>query len=79
MPKWAKTVLWILVVLVAIARWRDIASWLGDLAASIKTPFDREMFCFEDPVVRFAAFGILMVTVVALWKIYWSHRWNRRQ
>lgn len=77
MPRWVKHLLWGLVAIILIARWRDVAGWLRSLGASIRAPFSGEAFSFDDPVYRFAAFGLLLVTIVTLWAIYWNNKSKR--
>ena len=79
MPKWAKNILCAFVLILLIARWRDAATWVGNLVGGIRMPFDNDLFRFNDPVFRLTVFGILVVMVVALWKIYWMHRSDRRK
>jgi len=74
MPKWVKHTLWAFLVIVLIARWREVGGWLKDLAAGIGGFFKGDALGFDDPIYRFAVFGVLVVAVVALWTVYWNNR-----
>jgi len=78
MPKWVRNVLWAFALIILIARWRDLARWLRSLLVGITAPFSELPAGFEDPTDRFLALGLVIVMVVALWKIYWMHRSDRK-
>ena len=74
MPKWVTHTLWLLLMLILLARWREVGQWLteagGDLAEMFRGPF----FGFYRPADRLAIFGMLVVAVMTMWAIYWHNR-----
>jgi len=77
MPNWVKHVLWALLVIILIARWRDLAGCLKGLGGSIGGLFRDSALRFEAPVYKFAVFGVIVVAITALWAIYWNNRSGR--
>ena len=79
MPKWAKHLLWALIALILLAHWRAVGVWIGELCRGIGNLFDSDMFRFNDPVYRFAVFGVLIVALVALAALYFNNRPGKDQ
>lgn len=73
MPKWFKNMIFILIFLVALANFRAIGEGFSQLVDGLGNLFRWDIFHYRDRNVRFAVFGVLIVTIVALWKIFWMH------
>ena len=79
MPNRVKHALWALVLLVLLARWRQVAELGSHMVASLK-----ELLCRgsssapADSFMSFLAFGILVVMVTALWAIYWRSKSEKK-
>ena len=73
MPKWVKHMLWALLAIFLIARWRDVGGWLGNIGRSIGALVSGEALSFDDPIYRFTVFGVLVVAAVALFAL-WVNR-----
>lgn len=74
MPKWVKNTLWLLVMLILLARWREVGHWLAEAAGNLGEMFGRSCFGFYSRPFRLAVFGILVVALVAMWGMYWRNR-----
>ena len=77
MPNWARNTLWILLFLILLANHRQVGEWLMAFGSGLKELFPADLLHYDDPFIRFMLTGILIVSVVALWAIYWNNRSKR--
>jgi hypothetical protein len=74
MPNWVKHGFWAFILLLLLARWRQVAEFVSGICGSLKEACCNRSSSPHDSCVSFLVFGILVVMATVMWAIYCRNR-----
>jgi RsiW-degrading membrane proteinase PrsW (M82 family) len=74
MPNWVKHALWLFILLLLLARWRQVAEFISGIAGSLREACCNSSSSPTACFMSFLVFGILVVMATVLWAIYCRNR-----
>ena len=77
MPNWVKHALWAIIVLILLAKWREVSQWVMAILGAFVMLVHQALFGWDDPLYHFAFLGILVVAALGAWRLWLEHRGSK--